>query len=68
MRLAIVALAAAAVVALVPASAHAKGIVSARACDADGCRTISGAGALRGMAEADRLLPPPAVCHSTAYG
>ena len=58
MRLAIFALAAAAVVALVPASAHAKEIVSARSCDADGCRTISGAGALRGMAEGRPTAAP----------
>jgi hypothetical protein len=51
MRLAIPVLAAAAAAALLPATAQAKELASARACDADGCHTITAAAALRGMEE-----------------
>jgi hypothetical protein len=47
MRLATVTLAAA--LALVPATAHAKEVASARACDDDGCRTIAAKRTLRAM-------------------
>jgi hypothetical protein len=49
MRPTTVALAFAAVIALVPASAHAKEVASARACDGDGCRTITDESTLRAM-------------------
>jgi hypothetical protein len=49
MRLATPVLAAAAAAALLPAAAHAKELASARACDADGCQTITAAATLRGM-------------------
>jgi hypothetical protein len=41
----------AAVLALLPASAHAKEVASARACDADGCNAITDRGTLRQMEE-----------------
>jgi hypothetical protein len=47
MRLATLTLAA--VVAIVPATAHAKLVASARACDDDGCRTITARDTLRQM-------------------
>jgi hypothetical protein len=47
MRLATLTLAA--VIALVPATAHAKEVASARACDDDGCRTITDKRTLRAM-------------------
>jgi hypothetical protein len=58
MRLATPVLAAAAAAVLLPASAQAKELVAARACDSDGCRTITAAGALRGMQEGQPADPP----------
>jgi hypothetical protein len=58
MRLALPALLATAALALVPAAAQAKEVVSARACDADACRTITDAGALRAMSNGDPTDPP----------
>jgi hypothetical protein len=46
------------VLALLPASAHAKELTSARACDPDGCRTITDRATLRGMEEGQPTTAP----------
>jgi hypothetical protein len=58
MRLIQIACAAAAVAALLPATAQAKELTSARACGADDCRTISSAAALRGMDDGTPTAAP----------
>jgi len=58
MRLATSALAAAAALALLPAGAHAKELASARACDADGCRTITDRSTLRAMEDGQPASAP----------
>jgi hypothetical protein len=57
-RLATPLLTAAALLALVPGAAHAKELASARACDDDGCRTITAKGQLRGMEEGEPTSGP----------
>jgi hypothetical protein len=57
-RAATLAFAVAATVALVPASAHAKVVSSARACDDDGCRTITAKSTLRQMGDAAPAAAP----------
>jgi hypothetical protein len=60
MRLAVPVLAVTAAAALLPATAQAKELASARACDADGCRTISSAARLRGMENGRPVAAPHA--------
>src|SRR4051794_424098 len=58
MRLALPAVLVTAALALVPAAAQAKEVVSARACDAAACQTIKDVGTLRAMSSGDPTGPP----------
>lgn len=58
MRPSITVLAAAAGLALLPGTAGAKELVAARACDDDGCQTITAASKLRGMEEGTPAAAP----------
>jgi hypothetical protein len=53
-------IAALAVLALLPAGAHAKEVASARACDADSCNAITDGSTLRAMEEGAPTDPPAA--------
>jgi hypothetical protein len=58
MRPSITVLAATAALALLPGTAGAKELVAARACDDDGCQTITAASKLRGMEEGTPTAAP----------